>query len=46
MPVIGDTADIHSLMIQTISEIVNQLILAYDRGETVNLTKLKTKVAA
>jgi elongator complex protein 3 len=33
-------------MIKTISEIVQQLIQAYDRGEKINLTKLKTKVSA
>jgi hypothetical protein len=37
-----DSAEIHSLTIKTISEIVNQLISAHDRGEQINLTKLKT----
>jgi elongator complex protein 3 len=32
-------------MIKTITEIVQQLIQAYDRGEKINLTKLKTKVS-
>jgi hypothetical protein len=45
-PNIGDTADVHSLTIKTISEIVNQLVVAYDRGEPINLTKLKQKVAS
>jgi elongator complex protein 3 len=38
--------DEHAIMIKTISEIVRELIQAYDRGEKINLTKLKTKVAA
>ena len=33
-------------MIKTISEIVKEIIQAYDRGEKINLTKLKTKVSA
>lgn len=28
-----DSAEIHNLTIKTISEIVNQLVAAYDRGE-------------
>ena len=40
-----DTADTHAMMIKTISEIVSHLIAAYDRGEQINLTKLKQKVA-
>ena len=43
---VQDTADVHSLTIKTISEIVNQLIIAYDRGEKINLTKLKTRVSS
>ncbi|CDW78801.1 elongator complex protein 3 [Stylonychia lemnae] len=42
----ASTADEHSLMIKTISEIVTLLIQSYDRGEQINLTKLKTKIAA
>ncbi|TNV71260.1 hypothetical protein FGO68_gene7750 [Halteria grandinella] len=42
----ASTADDHALMIKTISEIVQQLTQAYDRGEKINLTKLKTKVSA
>jgi hypothetical protein len=38
----NDTAN----TIKTISEIVNHLIVAYDRGEQINLTKLKQKIAA
>jgi hypothetical protein len=38
----ADTADTHSLMIKTISEVVNLVVQAYDRGEKINLTKLKT----
>jgi elongator complex protein 3 len=38
--------DEYALMIKTITEIVSQLVQAYDRGEKINLTKLKTKVAA
>jgi elongator complex protein 3 len=34
------------MMIKTISEIVNQLVSAHDRGEQINLTKLKTQVSA
>lgn len=45
MPTI-ESADVHSLTIKTISEIVNHLITAYDRGEQINLTKLKTKISA
>ena len=41
-----DTAETHSLYIKCISEIVNLLIQAYDRGEKINLTKLKTKVCS
>ena len=37
-----DEAEIHSLTIKTISEIVNQLVAAHERGEPINLTKLKT----
>jgi len=40
------SAEINALTIKTISEIVNQLIAAYDRGEQINLTKLKQKIAA
>jgi elongator complex protein 3 len=40
-----NTSDQQTLMIKTISEIVNLLIIAYDRGEPINLTKLKTKIA-
>lgn len=36
----------HSLTIKTISEIVNLLVAAFDRGEPINLSKLKTKVAS
>lgn len=43
---LADSADVHSLTIKTISEIVNLLIAAYDRGEQINLSKLKVKVAA
>lgn len=39
-------AEVNALTIKTISEIVNQLIAAYDRGEQINLTKLKQKIAA
>ena len=46
MPKTADTAETHSLYIKCISEIVNLLIQAYDRGEKINLTKLKTKVAS
>ena len=46
MPEGASTADVHSLTIKTISEIVNHLVIAYDRGENINLTKLKTKIAA
>ena len=42
----GDSTDVPSLTIKTISEIVNLLIAAYDRGEQINLSKLKVKVAA
>ena len=42
----ADSADVHSLTIKTISEIVNLLIAAYDRGERIDLSKLKVKVAA
>ena len=38
--------DDHQVTIRTIGEIVNLLIKAYDRGEQINLTKLKTRVAA
>ena len=38
--------DDHALMIKTISEIVTHLISAYDKGEQLNLTKLKTKISA
>jgi elongator complex protein 3 len=41
-----NTAEVNALTIKTISEIVNQLIAAYDRGEQINLTKLKQKIAA
>jgi hypothetical protein len=37
-----DSAELHNLTIKTISEIVNLLIAAFDRGEQINLTKLKT----
>jgi elongator complex protein 3 len=40
-----DTADIHMLTIKTISDIVSQLIAAYDRGEKINLSKLKMQCA-
>jgi len=40
------SAEVNALTIKTISEIVNQLIAAYDRGEQINLTKLKQKIAA
>jgi elongator complex protein 3 len=33
------------MMIKTITEIVNVLITSFDRGEKINLTKMKTKVA-
>ena len=42
----ADSADVHSLTIKTILEIVNQLIAAFDRGEKINLSKLKIKVSA
>jgi hypothetical protein len=35
------TADEHTLTVKTISEIVNAVIIAYDRGEQINLTRLK-----
>lgn len=38
--------DDHQLTIRTINEIVNQLVKSYDRGEPLNLTKLKTRMAA
>jgi elongator complex protein 3 len=41
-----NAAEVNALTIKTISEIVNQLIAAYDRGEQINLTKLKQKIAA
>ena len=39
------SADTHQLMIKTISEVVNLLVQAYDRGEKINLTKLKTQIS-
>ena len=39
------TADTHSLMIKTISEVVTLLVQAYDRGEKINLTRLKTQIS-
>lgn len=41
-----DSTELHNLTIKVISEIVNQLILAHDRGEQINLTKLKTQISA
>ena len=49
MPVKKNAAsedDDHTLTIRTISEIVAQLVKSYDRGEQINLTKLKTRIAA
>ena len=34
------------MQIRTITEIVSQLIKSYDKGEPVNLTKLKSRIAA
>jgi elongator complex protein 3 len=44
--IINLSIDDHALMIKTISEIVAQLIQAYDKNEKINLTKLKTKVSS
>jgi elongator complex protein 3 len=41
-----DSAEVQQLTIKVISEIVNQLVVAYDRGEQINLTKLKNQVSA
>ena len=38
-------ADQYQLMIKAITDIVNQLIKSYDRGEPLNLTKLKMNIA-
>ena len=38
--------DEYALTIRTITEIVNNVIASYDKGETINLTKLKTKISA
>ena len=50
MPKVGEnqasSADDHQLQIRTITEIVSQLIKSYDKGEPINLTKLKTRIAA
>ena len=40
------TAETHELYIKCIQEIVKLLTTAYDRGEKINLTKLKQKVAS
>ena len=39
------TADHHTLMVKTISEVVNAVVAAFDRGEQINLTRLKTDIA-
>ena len=39
-------ADESSIMIRTVTDIVNQLVASYDKGEKINLTKLKKQVAS
>lgn len=39
------SSDEHQIQIRTITEIVSLLIASYDRGEPINLTKLKTRVS-
>jgi elongator complex protein 3 len=38
--------DEHARTIKSISEIVTQLIVSYDKGEKINLTKLKTQISS